>query len=108
MPFGGPSLRVYFLQGWGLSNWKAETRKLLYLCGSREKHCGRNVESSAQLLDVGFIEGAFLVQDFGHDAFRAKDGNEIFLAEIIGIHQRAKDFHWAGVGNRPRDLPARG
>lgn len=30
----------------------------------------------------------------GYDAFRAKDGNEVVLPEIIGIHQRAEDFHW--------------
>jgi hypothetical protein len=56
----------------------------------REKHRWRNVESFAQLLDVGFVELSFLVQHFGYDAFRAKDGDQVFLAEIIGIHQRAK------------------
>jgi hypothetical protein len=69
------------------------------LQAAREKHCGRNVKSLAQLLDVGFVEGAFPVQDFGDDTFRAKDGDQVFLAEIIGIHQGAKDFHGGRIGN---------
>jgi len=36
------------------------------------------------------LRQTFLMQDFGHDAFRTKDGDQIFLAEIIRIHQRAK------------------
>src|SRR5215471_1762631 len=34
-----------------------------YLC-CPEKHCGRNAESPAQLLNVGFVERPLLVQDF--------------------------------------------
>jgi len=45
------------------------------------------VESFAQFLYVGFVEVTFLVQDFGYDAFRAKDWDQVFLPEIIGIHQ---------------------
>ena len=37
------------------------------------------------------------MQDLGHDALRAKDGDEILLAEIIGVHQGAKHFHWRSV-----------
>jgi len=48
---------------------------------------------------VGFIEFTFLVQDFGYDAFRAKNRDQIFLAEIIGFHQGAKNFHWGSVRN---------
>jgi len=59
------------------------------------------VESFAQFRDVSFVETAFLVQDFGYDAFRAKDWDQVLLAEIMGIHQRTKDFHrgsiWDGV-----------
>ncbi len=57
------------------------------------------MESFAQLLDVGFVEFTFLVQDFGRDTFRAKNGDQVFLAEIIGIHQRAKDFHRGSIRN---------
>src|SRR6266851_7956892 len=64
-----------------------------------EKHCRRNVESFAQFLDVGFVEVTFLVQDFRYDAFRAKDWDQVFLAEIIGIHQRANDFHRGSIRN---------
>ena len=32
------------------------------------------MKPSAQFLDMGFVESAFLVQDFGDNAFRAKDG----------------------------------
>jgi hypothetical protein len=39
------------------------------------------VESFAQFLYVGFVEVTFLVQDFGHDAFRPKDGDQVFLAD---------------------------
>jgi len=45
-----------------------------------EKHRWRNIKSFAQFLDVGFIEVTFLMQDFGYDAFRAKDWYQIFLA----------------------------
>ena len=48
---------------------------------------------------MAFVEGVFFVQDLGDDAFGAKDGNEIFLAETIGIHQRAKDFDRRSIGN---------
>ena len=34
-----------------------------------EKHRWRNIKSSAQLLDVGFVEATFLMQNFGYDAF---------------------------------------
>jgi hypothetical protein len=44
------------------------------------------MESSAQPLDVSFVEVAFFVQDLGYDAFRTKDRNEVLLAEIVGIH----------------------
>jgi predicted dithiol-disulfide oxidoreductase (DUF899 family) len=36
------------------------------------------VESFAQLLYVGFVEITFLVQNFGHDAFRAKLKSGLF------------------------------
>src|SRR3989442_959525 len=84
-----------FLVPFLLSNFQF----LLSIGGAREKHSWRNVESFAQLLNVGSIEITLSVQDFGHDAFRAKDGDQIFLAEIIGIYQRAKDFHRARIGN---------
>src|SRR5262249_42854218 len=53
-----------------------------------EKYSRRNVESLAQFLYVSFVEFTFLVQHFGHDAFRAKDRDQILLPKIIGIHQR--------------------
>src|SRR5258708_40082367 len=68
----------------------APTWKLVQLL---EKHCRRNTESFAQFLYMRFVEVPFLVQDFGHDAFRTKDRDQVFLPEIISIHQRAKDFH---------------
>jgi integrase len=52
-----------------------------------EKHRWRNIKSCAQFLDVGFVEVTLLMQDFGYDAFRAKDWNHIFLTQIIRIHQ---------------------
>jgi hypothetical protein len=52
-----------------------------------EKHRWRNIKSFAQFLDVGFVEVTLLMQDFGYDAFRAKDWNHIFLTQIIRIHQ---------------------
>jgi len=59
------------------------------------------VESFAQFLYVSFVEAASLVQGFGYDAFRAKDWDQILLPEIMGIHQRAKDFYrgsiWDGM-----------
>ena len=39
------------------------------------------------------------MQDLGNDAFRAKDGHQNFLAEIIPIHQRPKDFDRRSMGN---------
>ena len=57
------------------------------------------MKAFAQFLDVTFVEGALLVQDLGDDAFGAKDGNEIFLAETIGLHQRAEDFDRRSIGN---------
>src|SRR5271168_2031724 len=64
-----------------------------------EKRCGGNTESFAQFLDVGFVEGAFLVQDFGYDALGAEDWDQVFLAEVIGVHQRAQDFQWPSIRN---------
>ncbi len=40
---------------------------------SSEKYSGRNLETFAQFLDVGLVEDAFLVQNFGHDTFGPKD-----------------------------------
>jgi len=57
------------------------------------------VEPFAQFLDVGFVEVTFLVQNLGHDAFGTKDWCQIFLAEIIGIHQRAENFNGRNVRN---------
>ena len=57
------------------------------------------MKAFAQFLDVTFVEGALLVQDLGDDAFGAKDGNEILLAETIGIHQRAEGFDGRSIGN---------
>ena len=48
---------------------------------------------------MGFIEVTFLMQNFGYDAFRAKDWNKIFLAQIIRIHQRAEDFDRRSIRN---------
>lgn len=62
-----------------------------------EKHRRRNVESFAQFLDVGFAQSAFLVKDLGHRAFETKDGGKVFLAKIIGVHERAKDRR--SIGN---------
>ena len=39
------------------------------------------------------------MQDFGNDAFRAKDWNHIFLTQIIRIHQRAEDFDRRSIRN---------
>ena len=64
-----------------------------------EKHRWRNIKSSAQFLDVGFVEITFLMQDFGYDTFRAKDRGQIFLTKIIGIRQRAKDFDRRSIRN---------
>src|SRR5882724_5362260 len=64
-----------------------------------EKNRWGNVEPFAQFLDVGFVEVTFLVQNFGHDAFRTKDWYQIFLAEIIGIHQCAENFNGRNVRN---------
>src|SRR6266850_499503 len=64
-----------------------------------EKHRRRNIKSLAQFLDVGFIQVTFLMQDFRYDAFRAKDWNKIFLAQIIRIHQRAEDFDRRSIRN---------
>ncbi len=36
------------------------------------KHFRRNLESLAQFRDVGLVEDAFLVQNFGHDTFEPK------------------------------------
>ena len=52
----------------------------------------RNLESFAQFLNVGFVKWALLVKDFGYDALRAKDWRQIFLPEMIGLHQGVKDF----------------
>ncbi len=48
---------------------------------------------------MGFIEVTFLMQDFGYDAFRAKDWNKIFLAKTIRIHQCAEDFDRRSIRN---------
>lgn len=37
--------------------------------GVSEKHGGGDVESFAEFGDVGFVQFALLVQDFGDDAF---------------------------------------
>lgn len=65
---------------------------------SQEKR-RRNVESFAEFLDLGSVEIAFLVQDFGNGAFGAKDRDQVFLTQVIGIHQRAKDLHRRSVRN---------
>ena len=57
------------------------------------------MESFAQFLNVGFVEAAFPVQDLGHDALRAENLGQVLLAEIVGLHQRAKDFDRRSVGN---------
>jgi len=57
------------------------------------------MESFAQFLYVSFVEITFLVQDFGYDALRAKNWDQVFLAKTIGIHQRTKDFHRRSIGN---------
>ena len=54
----------------------------------------------AQFLDVRLVEGTFLMQDLGNDAFRTKDRHHIFLAELIRFHQRAKDFDRRSIRNR--------
>jgi hypothetical protein len=48
-----------------------------------EKYRWGNIKSFAQFLDVGFVQATFLMQDFGYDAFRVKDRNQIFLAQIF-------------------------
>jgi hypothetical protein len=65
---------------------------------SLEKRGWRNIKSFAQFLDVGFVEVTFLMQDFGYDAFGAKDWNQVFLAQIIRIHQSA-DFDRRSIRN---------
>jgi len=75
--------------------------QFLFSSYAREKkRRRRNSESLAQLLDVALIQAALLVQDFGNDAFRTKDGRQIFLPEIVGFHQRAKNFQRRGIRNR--------
>jgi len=64
-----------------------------------EKNRWRKLKSFAQFLYVGFVEVTFLVQDFGYDAFRTKDWDQILLAETIGIHQCAEDIHRGSIGN---------
>ena len=61
------------------------------------------MEAFAQFLYVGFVEGALLVQDFGYDALGTEDGDQVFLPQIVGIHQRAKDGEEGAVrhGGRP-------
>src|SRR6266478_1100042 len=95
-PLGGLPFRVWFRKEWGLS--LVPFLFSIFPC-CREKRCWGNVESFAQLLDVGFVELAFPVQDLGYDAFRAKSGDQVFLAEVIGVHQCAKDFHWGSIRN---------
>jgi len=58
-----------------------------------KERCRRNPKSFAQLLDVGFVEFTFLMQDFGYDAFRTENWDQILLAEAVGVHQRAQDFY---------------
>jgi len=84
--------------------WPLAPERLLNFQGigkrcNLEKHGWRNIKSFAQFLDVRLIEGTFLRQDLGHDAFKAKDGDQIFLAEIIRIDQRAKDFDRRSIRN---------
>lgn len=48
------------------------------------------------------------MQNFGDDAFGAEDGGQVFLAQVIGVHQGTQDFYrrsvWDGVmfSRRPR------
>jgi hypothetical protein len=64
-----------------------------------EKDGGGDVEAFAQSLNVGFVQGALFVQYFGYDALGAKDGHQVFLAKIVGIHQRLKNFDGRSIGN---------
>jgi hypothetical protein len=51
-----------------------------------EKHRRRNMKPFAQFLDVRFIKLTLPMQDFRNDAFRTKDGRQIFLTKVMGIH----------------------
>src|SRR6266852_2338639 len=48
-----------------------------------EKRRWRNFKSFAQFLNVRLVERTFLMQDFGDDAFRSKNGHQILLAQLI-------------------------
>jgi hypothetical protein len=48
---------------------------------------------------MGSVEVTLPVQDFRDDTFRAKNWDQVFLAETIGVHQRAKDFYRRSVRN---------
>src|SRR5215467_4405614 len=52
------------------------------------------------VLYVGFVEVTFPMQDFGYDAFRAKNWDKVFLAEAVGFHQCAKDFDRRSIRNK--------
>jgi hypothetical protein len=55
-----PGFEVW--EGWGAAPPLTPT-------DNSEKHGGRDVESFAEFGDVGFVQIALLVQDFGDDAF---------------------------------------
>ena len=58
-----------------------------------EENRGGEEKSLAQFLYVRFVQITLPMQDFRHNAFRAKDGDQILLPEIISIHQRTEDFY---------------
>jgi len=66
--FRVPQPFALFAKGAGFGPGRAQN-----LLASLEKHGRRDLEPFAQSLDVGLVEGAFLVQDFGNDTFGTKD-----------------------------------
>lgn len=65
-----------------------------------EEHRRRYTKSLAQFLDVGLVEFASFVQNFGDDAFRTEDRHQVLLTKVIRIHQPTENVDGSIIWDR--------
>ena len=61
-----------------------------------KEHFWRDVKTAAEFADVFDGEAALLPQHLGDNAGSAKDVEQVFLFELVRLHQLAQDLDRAG------------
>ena len=55
-----------------------------------------DLEVSAEILDVMFVERALAAQNLGNHTFGTKERGQVFLAQVVCFHQGSEDFDGGG------------